>query len=86
MYQKTKSGHIDGDLCCGMCGTRGPWQPEDKSPCVDDWWCRGCTEWHEPNIFVKCGPNPWMIHYYDKQGQSQLRSVCNEYGIKPKAA
>ena len=45
MLRTTKSGHADDALCCPACGNVNMWQPEDHSPCEDDWWCPGCRGW-----------------------------------------
>jgi hypothetical protein len=52
------TGRIDTDLCCPWCSRHGVWQPENRSPCADDWWCNRCQEWVEPDT---CGPNPLMV-------------------------
>ncbi len=79
MYRETKSGHVDTDICCPTCKLRSLWQPKDHSPCTDDWWCRGCTAWVSVDEVYRCGPYAFQVHYFDDNGQSQLRSACNEF-------
>jgi hypothetical protein len=52
------SGRIDTDLCCLWCSHHAVWQPDDRSPCADDWWCRRCQAWVEPDT---CGPNALKV-------------------------
>lgn len=72
MLRETKTGHYDGDLCCGNCGRRGPWQPQDKDPCTDDWWCRTCGQWGQP---YDCGRYP-LQRVVMRNGRTELRPVC----------
>lgn len=74
MIVTTKSGHYDGDLACGACGQRAPWQPATKDPCSDDWWCRKCKEWSWPS---QCGPYPLKWARRDAQGQTILVPACS---------
>lgn len=77
MIVKTKSGHYDGDLCCGECGARAPWQPTDKDPCGDDWWCAKCRRWSEPQL---CGKHPLKWVSKDKAtGEVTLVPACGRY-------
>ncbi|MEU2986243.1 hypothetical protein ABZ647_17765 [Micromonospora aurantiaca] len=77
MIIATKNGHYDGDLCCGECGSRGPWQPGDKDPCTDDWWCRNCREWSEPDA---CGKNPLVWLMRNERGETVLDPACRRTG------
>ena len=74
MIIKTKSGHYDGDLCCGECGARAPWQPSDRDPCGDDWWCRKCQTWSEPTA---CGKNAWQWARKNARGEVTLVPACS---------
>lgn len=59
MIRSTPSGRADDDLCCESCGRRGLWQPADRSPCYDAWWCPACRGWSD--YPTACGPQPLKI-------------------------
>lgn len=74
MLRETKTGHYESDLSCPN-GHRGPWQPTDRDPCLDDWWCRTCQEWFGGLDLLKVGDYPWKRHRI-KNGVGELVNVC----------
>jgi|SRR5690606_15271595 len=73
---KENGNRVDGDLCCEH-GHSPLWQPEEKNPCQDDWWCRECGAWTEG--FIR-GPHALQVGVtpgdYECLGPTPVEFVC----------
>lgn len=76
MIRKTESGYVEGSVKCWRCHKTSPWIPADRDLCTDEWWCSGCRTWYDRFSFIVTGSNPWMIRYYDENGDRKSRGVC----------
>lgn len=61
------SGRADNELACPNCSRQGLWQPLDREPCWDAWWCRDCCDWVEP---VTTGPTALCYQFVSKTASS----------------